>query len=257
MRPANLLLSNSNPFQHMSPIDQTRLTNILSAYERTCIATKMNQSPAFPVCKHSSIHAFLSEYSERQKSLVKYFRLLPEFTQFSINDKIRLIRNNFSMTLSINEAALSTNISQHLIDSVSMLYSASLSAQLIQCIKILHSYIYDRTLLKLLLTIQSFTSGIHRNIYDVETDRVYDDTRTIFVAQNVYVDLLWKYLLTRFPTEIDAVRFYDQIIRDLLFVQRVVFMTDSFVLNHSNEIQLMEPLIKSMWPASDNCNTIT
>lgn len=240
----------------MSLTDQTRLTNILAAYERTCIATKLNHSPAFPVCKHSTIHTFLSEYSERQKSLVKYFRILPEFDQLSISDKIRLIRNNFTMTLSINEAALSTNISQHLIDSVSMLYSASLSAQLIQCIKILHSYIYDRTLLKLLLTIQSLTSGIQRSIYETRTDHVYDNTQAIFAAQNVYVDLLWKYLLTRFPNEFDVIRFYDQIIRDLLFVQRVFLVTDSFVLHHSNEIQQMEPLIQSMWPVSDNFGSV-
>lgn len=240
----------------MSPADQTYLTNVLGAYERTCISTKLNQSPVFPICKHSSIHAFLSDYSERQKSLVQYFKILPQFGHLCINDKIRLIRNNFSMTLSINEATLSTSIQQHLIDCVSMLYSANLSAQLIQCIKILHSYIHDRTLLKLLLTIQSFNSGINRNIEDIESDGVYDDTRAIFAAQNVYVDLLWKYLMTRFPTEFDVIRFFNQIVRDLLFVQRVSLIADSFVLTHSNEIQQMEPLIKTMWQTSDSWDNV-
>jgi hypothetical protein len=185
---------------------------------------------------------------------VKYFKLVPEFEGLLISDKIRLIRNNFCLTLPINEATLSTDISQHLIDSVSILFDANTSLQLITCIRLLHSYTRDRSLLKLLLIINSLSTGINRYQNDIDMDRIYDDTLKIFAAQNVYVELLWRYLLTRFPSELDAVKFYNKLILDTLFLQRVSFVADSHINNLTREIQKMSPLIQSMWPVPTETN---
>jgi hypothetical protein len=254
IRPSNLLLLSNTQSYYISPSDQILLTNILSAYERTCIATKAAQCPSFPSSKHLSLHTFLSEYSERQKALVKYFKLVPEFDRLLMNDKIRLIRNNFCFTLPINEATLSTDISQQLIDSVSVVFNVNISAQIIECIKLLHSYTNDRPLLKLLLIIKSLSGGINRYRNDTDIDRTYDDTLSIFAAQNIYVELLWRYLLTRFPSELNVVKFYNKLIRDLLFLQRVSFTADSYINTLTDEIQKMEPLIQSMWPVTNEPN---
>jgi hypothetical protein len=254
IRPTNLLIFSTSQSLNISPSDQTLLTNILSAYERTCIATKAAQCPAFPSSKHSSLHTFLNEYTERQKALVKYFKLVPEFEGLLISDKIRLIRNNFCLTLPINEATLSTKISQHLIDSVSILFDANISVQLIECIQLLHSYTRDRVLLKLLLIINSLSTGINRYQNDIDMDRIYDDTLNIFAAQNLYVELSWRYLLTRFPSECDVIKFYNKLILDLLFLQRVSFVADSHINNLKLEIQQMDPLIQSMWPVPNEAN---
>ncbi len=248
------MLWSNNQSQCISSSDQTLLTNIFSAYERTCIATKAAQSPTFPSARHSSLHIFLNEYTERQKALVKYFKLIPEFDRLSITDKIRLIRNNFCLTLPINEATLSTDISPKLLDSVAVLFSTNISVQLVECIKVVHSYTSDRSLLKLLLIINSLSSGINRYRNDTEMDRIYDDTLAIFAAQNIYVELLWRYLLTRYPSELEVVKFYNKLIRDFLFVQRVCLMTDSYINNLTDEIQQLEPLIQSMWPMSNDSN---
>jgi hypothetical protein len=242
-----LRLSHSQP-QCISSFDQTLLTSILSAYERTCIATKVNRCPSFPVSKHLSLHTFLSEYSDRQQALVTYFKLVPEFDRLCMTDKIRLIRNHFCVTLTINEATLSSDISQKLVDSIGILFDANISGNLLECIKLVHSYNSDRMLLKLLLIVKTLSSGINRYRNDTDMDRIYDATLAIFAAQNVYVELLWRYLLSRFPCELDAVKFYNKLIRDLLFVQRVCFMTESHINNLTHEIQQMEPLIQSMWP---------
>jgi hypothetical protein len=85
-------------------------------------------------------------------------------------------------------------------------------------------------------------------------DRIYDDTLKIFAAQNVYVELLWRYLLTRFPSELDAVKFYNKLILDTLFLQRVSFVADSHINNLTREIQKMSPLIQSMWPVPTETN---
>jgi len=240
--------------QCISSSDQTLLTNIFTAYERTCIATKTAQCPSFPSSKHSYLHAFLNEYTERQKALVKYFKLIPEFDRLAITDKIHLIRNNFCSTLPINEATLSTDISQQLVDSVTVLFTTDISVQLIECIKLVHSYTSDRSILKLLLIIKILSSGINRYRNDTDLERIYDDPLAIFAAQNVYVELLWRYLLTRYPSEIEVVKFYNKLIQDLLFVQRISFIADSYINGLTDEIQQMEPLIQSMWPVPDKSN---
>ncbi|CAF0973277.1 unnamed protein product [Adineta steineri] len=254
IRPSNLLLLTHSQSKSLSLSDQTLLTNISGAYERTCIAATKVTSPAFPTSKHARLHTFLNEYTERQKALVRYFKLIPEFDRVSINDKIRLIRNHFCVTLTINEATLSSSISQQLIDSVSFLFDANISAHLLKCITLIHSYTSDRMLLKLLLIVKSLSSGINRYRNDTDMDRIYDNTLEIFAAQNIYVELLWKYLLSRFPSELHVVKFYNKLIQDLMFTQRVCFMTESHINNRPHEIQRMEPLIQSMWPTSIGLN---
>lgn len=198
----------------------------------------------------------LNEYTDRQKALVKYFKLVPEFDALSIFDKIRLIKNHFCVTLTINEAVLATDISQNLLDSIAMMFDKTLSTSLGQCIQLVHNYTSDRLLLKLLLIVRSFSSDINRCRNDIDMDRIYDDTLAIFKAQNIYAELLWRYLLSRLPSEVHAVKFYDKLIRDLIYVQRVCFMTESHINQLTGEIQKMEPLIQSMWPTQSHPNDI-
>ena len=198
----------------------------------------------------------LNEYTDRQKALVKYFKLVPEFDALSIFDKIRLIKNHFCVTLTINEAVLATDISQNLLDSIAMMFDNTLATSLGQCIQLVHNYTSDRLLLKLLLIVRSFSSDINRCRNDIDMDRIYDDTLAIFKAQNIYTELLWRYLLSRLPSEVHVVKFYDKLIRDLIYVQRVCFMTESHINQLTGEIQQMEPLIQSMWPTESHPTNI-
>ena len=125
----------------------------------------------------------------------------------------------------------------------------------------LNLYTNDRSLLKLLLIISSLSSDINRYQNDASMDCIYDDTLSIFAAQNVYVELLWRYLLTRFASEFDAVRFYSKFIRDFLILQRVCMIVDSHINNLTHKIQQMKPLIQSMRlvshkPSHSNTNAV-
>lgn len=249
IRPSNLLVLSNTQSRFASVADQTLLTNIFGAYERTCMATKPAVSTSFPPSKQSSIHTFLNQYTERQTSLVKFFKLVPEFERLSMSDKIRLIRNGFCLTLPINEATLSVGLSPQLLGSMPLIFDASVSGPLIRSIQLVHSYSTDRSLLKILLIINNLSTGIYRYRHDAAMDSIYDDTLAIFAAQNIYVELLWRYLLRRFPTEKDVVKFYNKLIQDFIFLQTVSFMADSHINNLAYEIEQMDPLIQSMWPA--------
>ena len=242
-----MILSRGQTPQSLSLLDQTLLTYIFQAYETTCIVVKEAQCPSFPSLKHSSLHTFLNEYTDRQKGLVRYFKLIPEFDQLSMCDKIHLIRDHFCITLLLNEATLSSNISSQLIDSITLLFNTNISTHLVECIKLLYSYNNDRMLLKILLIVKALSCSINRYTNDIGMNQIYDNTLAIFAAQNIYVELLWRYLLSRLPSELHVTKFYSKLIRDLLFVQRASFIAESYINSLSDEIQKMEPLIQSMW----------
>jgi hypothetical protein len=79
-------------------------------------------------------------------------------------------------------------------------------------------------------------------------DQICEDTLSIYYAQNIYVELLWKYILSRSSTELNAVKFFNKLIQFLLYLLNVHSLVDGYINNLSNEIEQMEPLMQSMWP---------
>jgi hypothetical protein len=151
----------------------------------------------------------------------------------------------------INEPILLQYESNNLISSIQKSFPADLAANMLQSMKRLFSYSNDPVFLKLILIVRSLSSGINRYRNDVDLDRIYDDTRSILAAQNIYVELLWRYLLSKLPSERDAVRFFNKLIRDIMFVQRTYLMVDCHLYGLGHEIDQLEPLMQSMWPKSN------
>ena len=141
--------------------------------------------------------------------------------------------------------------SDNLITSIQKSFPADLAASMLQSMDLLFSYSNDPVFLKLILIVRSLSSGINRYRNDVDLDRIYDDTRRILAAQNIYVELLWRYLLSKLPSERDAVKFFNKLIRDIMFVQRTYLMVDCYLYSLGHEIDQLEPLMQSMWPKSD------
>jgi hypothetical protein len=127
-------------------------------------------------------------------------------------------------------------------------FGIQLGMDIFQCLELMRIYGHDPILVKLILIIQSLSGDLSSNRFNTDMDHIYDDTLTIFAGQNVYVELLWRYFLSRLPTERDAVKFFNKLILDLLFMQRVIFMADTFISTLPDEIDQMEPLMQSMWP---------
>ncbi|CAF4192621.1 unnamed protein product [Rotaria sordida] len=83
-------------------------------------------------------------------------------------------------------------------------------------------------------------------------DRIFYDTSAIFIGQNVYVELLWRYLLSKLLSEHDTVKFLNKLVLDLLYLQRSCFTVERYMNNLGHEIDQMTPLVQSMWPKSEN-----
>ena len=250
VRPSNLLLSAQSESRCLSLSDQTVLTNIISAYQRTYISATNNQYIQFPSQLHSSLHSLYNEYNDRHMSLIEYFKLIPEFNQISTNDKVRLVKNHFVTMFLINESRNQPNEHDTAALALRDLFDIDIATNLHQCTTLIREYEYDPILIQLLLIVCTLSSGISRNLFYSDMDHIYDNTQVIFAGQNQYVELLWRYILSRVPSERDAVRFFNKLILNLLVVLRVCFLSDSFVYRFPEEIDQMVILMQSMWPRS-------
>jgi len=98
------------------------------------------------------------------------------------------------------------------------------------------------------------SSGMNRCFDDTDIKHIYDDTRTICAGQNIYVELLWRYLLSQLSCEKDAVKFFNKLILDLLYLQRCCFAVERHTSNSNHQINQMKPLMRSLWHMSDEEN---
>ena len=227
------------------------LTNISTAYERAC-AGETATNLYFPSQEHRSPHTFFNDYQSRELTLIEYFKLIPEFNRLSVDDKVRLIRNHFGTMYYINEPILVKYKSDKLSSSLHNSFHAKLAVTMLNSMDLMYAYVHDPLLLKLILIVRSLSSSINRYRNDTNMDRIYDDTKTIFAGQNVYVELLWRYVLYRSPSERDAVKFFNKLVLDILSVQRTYLMADCYLYNLQDEIDQLEPLMRSMWPISNH-----
>jgi hypothetical protein len=210
------------------------------------MTAKTSQYHDFPLMKHTNLFTYLNEYSFIHKVLIEYFKIIPEFNRLCINDRIRLIRNQFGVINNINEAIIHPGVSTNLIISLSNVFGIYLAKRILGCIERIQMFTSDPILLKLFLIIVTLSSGIYRN--DIDMNQIYDDTLSIYSAQNIYVELLWKYILSRSSTPLHAVKFFNKLVQFLLYLLNVHLLLDSYVHNLPNEIEQMEPLMQSMWP---------
>ncbi len=234
----------------LSAFDQTLLTNIFYAYERIYGKTDGCQYSPFPFTEHSIMHAFYNEYEERCKPLIEYFKLIPEFHRLSIDDKMRLIRNSFEGLATLNEAILNGFIPQTLPVSFKNLFGTTIADNMIHVIGRIRTFRCDPILLKLIIIIWLLSTGTNKYHDDTDMDRIFDDSLAIFAGQSIYVELLWRYLVSRLPSIPDVVKFFNKLVLNLLCLQRGCFGAHRTMYNSENEIHKMKPLIQSMYITS-------
>jgi hypothetical protein len=222
------------------------LTNIFGTFKRTHTLPDNNEYPSFPGVEHLQIHTFFNEYEERYKLYIDYCKLIPEFERLTIDDKKHLLQNHLVETVIISYQSLSKHISSSLIISLQHVYGPIFN-EVKQIVERLFAYTYDPIVLKLVLIIQTLSNSINRYFGGKNMKHVYADPLTVFAGQNTYVELLWRYLLSRLPSEQDAVRFFNKIMLDLLFLQRISLLIERHICGSANAINQMTPLMKSLW----------
>ena len=235
---------------YLSPSDHDLLHNIYNAYESTSgVVEQARRWNLFPVV-YTSLHGFVNAHADQHKSVVEYMKLVPEFLRLTIDDKIRILRGQCGMMITINETIIGESTSNNLIQSIRNVFPLDVGGELVRALELLSFYRCDPILLKLVLITRSLSSGMTRYRRDDDMGRVYDDTLAIFHSQNVYAELLWRYILSRSSSDGDAVKFFNKLILDLLYLQRACYGAGGYVYDMEHEISRMDPLMQSMWPKS-------
>ena len=229
------------------PTHQALLTNIFGAYKTIYISPDGSEYPSFPRVEHSCLHTFFNEYEERYKSFISFMKVIPQFGRLSMVDKKHLIQNQYIETIILNNQMISKFITGVLVNSVNNVYDSASGNKSNQAMARLIVYMHDPLLLKLLIIIQTFSSGFKRYRNNLPVEWVYDDSLGIFAAQNTYVEVLWRYLLSRLPSERDTVKFFNQLILDLLYLQDAAFAVERYVRNVPHEVHQMNALTQSLW----------
>jgi hypothetical protein len=257
MRPPILLRMLSNSFECLSPSDQVILANIFHAYENTVIVAKNVQFQCFPSVQHTSMHAFYNEVALLFPVFIDYFKHVPEFCNIILDDKIRLVKNHFGLMLNINEPLMHPVTSSNLIATWTNIYGVDIAARLLKRNHILEQFIYDPILLKITLIVLVLSSSNGRMLENTDIDQICDYPLPIYVAQNIYVELLWRYILSRAANEEDAVKFFNKLMLCIIHMKNLHMYVYSYISSFRDEIKQMEPIMRSMWTRPDDEEMIT
>ena len=241
----------SNTCFSLSSIDQVILANIFHAYENTCIVAKTERFPTFPVIQHTTIHGFFNEVAVLFPVFIEYFKHIPEFESITTDDKLRLVKNHFGMMLNINEPIMHPITSSNLVATWTNIYGVEIAARLLKRNQILEQFLYDPLLLKLVLIVLVLSSSNARMLESTDIDQICDYPLPIYAAQNIYVELLWRYILSRSVRPDDAVRFFNRLMLCIFHMKNLHMYVYDYIHQFKDEIRQMEPIMKSMWPIEE------
>ena len=194
------------------------------------------------------MHTFFRAYYPTHMALIQYLTCIPQLKSLLATNKLSLFRNQFSIINHINVPLVSPQLSNNMTASLQSIFGADLSARLVACIERMQPFLVDSMIVKLLLIVVAFASGICRDRHEQNINQISFETSVAFAAQNVYVDLLWKYILSRSKTELEAIKLFDALVRFLLDLHDVHFLIDDYASSLPIEIEQIEQLIKHMWP---------
>ncbi|CAF5010885.1 unnamed protein product [Rotaria sp. Silwood1] len=254
MQSPSLLRMPSRSIQCLSSSDQVRLVNIFNAYEKTCTVAKNTTLKNLPTVQHTSIHEFINEMSSEFLISIEYLKLIPEFNNLIMDDKVRLIKNHIGTIVHINEPLMLPVPPSNLIGTWINIFNFDTTKLLMKRHQIIQQYIIDPILLKIVLIILVLSSSNCRNINHIDVNLICDDPLSIFLAQNIYVELLWKYILSHSLNEQHAVKYLNQLMMFILFAQNLHMEIDDYINHFKHEIKQMEPMMQSLWPGTDNEN---
>ncbi|CAF3400566.1 unnamed protein product [Rotaria sp. Silwood1] len=242
----------SKSTQYLSSSDQMLLTNIFNAYENTCILARNTTLKNYPTVQHTSIHGFANEIAAEYEIAFEYLKLIPEFNNLTMDDRVRLVKNHPGTIIHINEPLMHPGPSNNLVGTWINIFGLDITKRLFRRNRIIEQFIFDPIILKVVLIIFVLSSGNSRNIDHPDMDSICDSPLSILIGQNIYVELLWKYLLSRLPDEKHAVIFFNRLVMFILFAQKIHLEVDDYIQNLKHEIEQMEPMMQSMWPKTDS-----
>ncbi|CAF3186336.1 unnamed protein product [Rotaria socialis] len=197
----------------LSPEDLIKIKKVQQAYSDSVrLISLPSHIPSYPqLVRITEASDMINIPANIQATrLITYFKLLPEFSSLNENDKLILIKYN-TFPLAFIRAALTYDVAADTYHEPNTDDCIFAGTDLIKCFG-LHQYeqstrciqnlliasANDTLILQILLVVMIFSKGSSICTYEDEVEPIAENILAIFTAQNLFVDLLWKYCQNKF-----------------------------------------------------------
>jgi len=205
-----------------------------------------------PVDGTLTLEKFLNASANMYMNLIYYLKSIPEFNNLPIQSKLSLIKSNLNQICRIHSTLIMKIITPDLDkDSPVFLhiFPKELYFEIRSTSTALIPFVHDPLLIKLFLTVLMLST--HMNIqYEINQIEINDENsiRNILNIQNIYIELLWRYIRSRYSNYRQSVLILTSFITRTLYSQLVQEKVNNFVRTIlPSESQSLEPIIKSVW----------
>jgi len=223
--------------------DWSLINNITQAYDiwgLDCDTTHINKYSL----TDTSLTDFLNDEQQMYRSLIRFYKQIPEFQQINVDDEILLIKCNLTHLIHIHHVLKDNfienpKIGLHMSQWINQDFHQQMS-------KARHSYNYFikyPIVLKLALVPLMFTINLSRLPND-ELSFELIDKHLITEHQHFYITLLWKYLNVIY-NENDSRQALQILIFQFLRYQLLMDQMENILLEQANSDKF-HPLTKSV-----------
>ena len=177
------------------------------------------------------------------RSLIDFYKQIPEFRRITVDDQILLIKCNLTHLVHVHHVLKDRfTDNAHIGRLMSRWISPSFHRQMCDTRRQYDYFLEHPLILKLGLIVQIFTLNLSR-LPDEDLHCDFADRRALLQSQDVYVTLLWNYLNVIFDTR-GAVQAMGVLVFQYLRYQQLMNEMDSFIMQHFRPEQF-HPLTKS------------
>jgi hypothetical protein len=189
--------------------------------------------------------------------LITYFKLLPEFSSLNENDKLILIKYNTFTLVFIRSSLLYDPLtdSYHergtndcIFSGKDLIHCFSLYQyeQSTRCIsRLFEASENDRVIIQILLIIMLFSKGSSMCTYVDEAEPIAENIFSIYHAQNIFVDLLWRYCENKFGFP-KTINIWLKLVTASLEAQLQAYNTRCKYVKNDIVAEQLVPLMKSV-----------
>lgn len=203
-----------------------------------------------------TLKKFLNASANIYLGLIRYLKLIPEFNQLSVDNRLSLIKRNLNQIFRIQSTFSIKTVTPDLDkDSPVCLYlfPEDLYIELRTTAIALTPFVHDPILIKLYIIVLMFSTYMNVQ-YDTNSTEILDEysVRNTFHAQNIYISLLWRYILSRSNGNYrQTVQMFTSLISRTLYSQVIQTKLNDFVhSNLPNQSHSLEPIIKAIWTSN-------
>ena len=226
------------------PVDHSSLiNNITHSYDQWALQCDTERMKSYSLDRNSFVH-FLNDEQQMYRSLIDFYKQIPEFRQVVVDDQILLIKCNMAHLVHIHHILKDRFVENaHLDRLMNCWVNPSFSSRLGRTRRLYNYFLEHPIVLKLSLVVMIFTINLSRL---PEEDLLYDfsDRRSLIRSQEMYVTLLWNYLSV-VCDERSAVQSMGLVVFQYLRYQRLMHEMEPFIVEHFHPEQF-HPLTKSV-----------